>query len=444
MSRAGLESVAEERRSAETSIDLRSARAAAGTFAWAALVLVAAVWGLYLSATGARLHVDTPPLAARIDPAGTAWVIPATLVGAAAVAFGPVMAKRVRWRVLLLGAAVAAAAWAVALALVRGPEELVRPLLAHTDYLAAVEAVSSPGPFLDGFTERIGTYPAHVRAHPPGMVLMLWGLDRAGLAGPGWAAALQIAGGAAAIPAALVAARAVAGEARARAAAPFLALAPIGTAVATSADALFAGVGAWAVTLVVLALKRPGARAALLAAAGGVLFGATLLLTYGGVLLGAVVAPVIVARRRPGPAALAAAVAVVVVLVAAVFGFWWLEGLAASVRQYGAGVSRFRPYSYFLIANLAAFAVVLGPASAAGLASLRHRGTWLLVAGGIAAVAVADLSGLSKGEVERIWLPFAPWVLLATAALPQFRARMWLGANTITALAMATMLRTPW
>jgi hypothetical protein len=419
-------------------------RPALGTSVWAALVLVAALWGRYLNATGPRLHVDTPPFAARVDPAIEAWAIPAVVLALATVSLGPWVAKRLRWRSLLLAAAALAAGWAVALALIRGPEELIRPLLSDTDYLAAVDTVSSPGAFLAGFTQRIGTYPAHVRAHPPGMVLLLWGMDRAGLSGPGWAAALQIAGGAAGVPAALVAARALAGEARARTAAPFVALAPIATAVATSADALFAGVGAWAVALLVMALAHRGVRGALLAAAGGVLFGATLLLTYGGVLLGAVAAPVVVARRRPGPLALAAAVAGAVVLAVALFGFWWPDGLAASLGEYRAGVSRFRPYPYFLMANLAAFAVVLGPATAAGLASPRHRGTSLLVGGALMAVVLADISGLSKGEVERIWLPFAPWVLLSTAALARGRARAWLGANAITALAIAAMLRTPW
>ena len=35
----------------------------------------------------------------------------------------------------------------------------------------------------------------------------------------------------------------------------------------------------------------------------------------------------------------------------------------------------------------------------------------------LAVVALADLSGMSKAEVERIWLPFVPWAVLATAAL---------------------------
>jgi hypothetical protein len=434
----------EERHPAQTSVGISRRPAVLGALVWTALILVAALWGRSLNATGHRLYVDAPPLTARIDPVASAWAIPAVVLALATVALGPWVATRLRWRLVLLVAAGVAAAWAGSLALARGPQELIRPLLAHTDYLTAVETVSSPGNFLAGFTDRIGTYPAHVRAHPPGMVVVLWGLARLGLSSPGWAAALLIAGGAAAVPAVLIAVRTIAGEARARAAAPFVALAPTATAVATSADALFAGVGAWAVTLVVLAVGRADARAAFLAAAGGVLFGMTLLLTYGGILFGVVAAPAIVARRPAGPAALAATVAVLVVLAAALFGFWWPDGLAASVGQYEAGVSRFRPYPYFLIANLAAFAVVLGPATAAGLASLRHRGTWLLVGGGVLAVLLADLSGLSKGEVERIWLPFAPWMLLSAAALPHVRARAWLGANAITALAIAAMLRTPW
>ena len=42
---------------------------------------------------------------------------------------------------------------------------------------------------------------------------------------------------------------------------------------------------------------------------------------------------------------------------------------------------------------------------------------WLLVGGGLLAALAADVSGLSSGEVERIWLPFTIWVLPAGAAL---------------------------
>ena len=63
-------------------------------------------------------------------------------------------------------------------------------------------------------------------------------------------ATIEIVGGALAVPAVLVAVREVAGEARARAAWPYVAAAPLAIWMATSADALYAGIGAWAVTLV--------------------------------------------------------------------------------------------------------------------------------------------------------------------------------------------------
>jgi hypothetical protein len=51
---------------------------------------------------------------------------------------------------------------------------------------------------------------------------------------------------------------------------------------------------------------------------------------------------------------------------------------------------------------------------------------------------------MSKAEVERIWLPFVPWVLLATSALPRGAARGWLAANVGTALALEVAVTQPW
>ena len=112
----------------------------------------------------------------------------------------------------------------------------------------------------------------------------------------------------------------------------------------------------------------------------------------------------------------AAAGAAVVFLAFAVAGFSWFEGLRLAHERYYAGVASRRPYDYFLVADVAAFALVVGPAAAVALARLRDRATWILVAAALGALALADVSGMSKAEVERIWLPFAPWVLLACAA----------------------------
>ena len=65
-------------------------------------------------------------------------------------------------------------------------------------------------------------------------------------------------------------------------------------------------------------------------------------------------------------------------------------------------------------------------------------------AAAVLAVLAADLSGLSKAEVERIWLPFAVWLVAAAALLPARQIRWWLGAQAVIALAVNHLLLTTW
>jgi methylthioxylose transferase len=67
-----------------------------------------------------------------------------------------------------------------------------------------------------------------------------------------------------------------------------------------------------------------------------------------------------------------------------------------------------------------------------------------LAAAGLTAIIVADLSGLSKSEVERIWLPFAVWIVPLAALLPRPSARWWLLAQATLALAINHLLLTVW
>jgi hypothetical protein len=242
--------------------------------------------------------------------------------------------------------------------------------------------------------------------------------------------------------------REVAREAVARAAAPFLALAPAAIWW-SSGDAFFAGVAAWAVTLVVLATGRTGRRADRMALAGGLLFGLTAMLSYGLVLLALIPLLVAIARRRARPLVVAGLGAVAVGLAFLATGFWWFAGLEATGARYWAGVAGRRPYSYFVVGDLAAFALALGPAVAIGLATMKDRRLGLLVGGALAAVVLADLSGMSKGEVERIWLPFVPWVLLACASiardrLPAGATRLALLGQAASAVAIQAAVRSPW
>jgi hypothetical protein len=427
-------------------------RGLAGLGIWAVLIGVAAVWGVQILHRFPQSRIFAPPLVAMWRPGAEPWLFVPVGVAGIVLVFGPKAAASLRWRALLWTAVVAAAAWAYAVSIGEGLDGPTRPLRHANDYIHDVALIAGPGDFLTTFTEEIDRYHQHVRAHPPGFVLLLWGMDRAGLGGVGWEAALVVLGGAASVPAAMVALREVAGESRARFAAAFLAFGPAAVYVASTADAFFAGVTAWAVALVVVATGRADRRGDALALGGGLAFGAAAFLSYGMVLLAAVPLVVAIARRRISPLVFASVGVFLTVAAFATAGFWWVSGLAATLHQYGVSVARFRPYGYFVLGNLAAFAVTVGPAGAAGLSSLRNRRTWLLVGAALGVVAVVDLSGMSKGEVERIWLPFVPWVLLATSALvsnPLRNARpepsrAWLGGNLVVTLALETLLHNTW
>ena len=128
-------------------------------------------------------------------------------------------------------------------------------------------------------------------------------------------------------------------------------------------------------------------------------------------------------------------------------GFSWFAGLLATRDRYLAGVAARRPYAEFLVINLAALGIALGPAWAVAFARLRDRRLALVVGGALAAVGVALLSGMSKGEVERIWLPFSLFLLPACAVLVRQRdtgTRGWLALQCATGLGVASMVRTSW
>ena len=57
---------------------------------------------------------------------------------------------------------------------------------------------------------------------------------------------------------------------------------------------------------------------------------------------------------------------------------------------------------------------------------------------------VADATQMSKAEVERIWLPFVPWILLSCALLPERWRRRGLGLQLAVALAVEHLLNTGW
>jgi methylthioxylose transferase len=423
--------------------------------AWILLVVVGGALVQRLVDQGRAVAIGSPPLHAVLDPVLGSGLLWAVVVGAALASWGPRMAARLRWRSLLVASTIGSLSWTVAVAVGRGADRLVTPVRARSEYWRFVPSVRDLGSLLSGYTDHFAKAPVHVQGHPPGTVVVLWVLREAGLSSPWWAAFLFVGVGVGAVPAVLVATREVAGEAWARRAAPFVVLAPTVIWIATSADALYLGLGTGAATLLIVASGRRDRRGDLAAAVGGALLATCAYFSYGLVLIGLVPLAVVVHRRRFRVLGLAALGAAGVVIAWTAAGFWWVDGFLATRARYLAGVSSRRPMLVFLVANLSALAIATGPAVAAGLARLRDHSMWLLVGAGVTVVLVADLSGMSKGEVERIWLPFTPWLLLAGAALARGdrspdAARVpggaigWLLGQVGLTILVESLVRTPW
>ncbi|MGW2832396.1 hypothetical protein [Streptomyces sp. NPDC001286] len=428
--------------------DLRRDLYAVG--AAALLVLAAATIGTAIEHRDGSLRVGWPPLLATWDPHVGPGTPAALAVAVAAVAYGPSLAARLPWRPLLLAVWGASMAWTWSLALVDGwYRGVAEQLTTRNEYLRVVDRFHDIPRALRDFDRHIlidapANWPAHVAGHPPGATLTFVLLDHAGLRGGGWAGAFVITVGTTAAVAVLIAVRALADEQRARRAAPFLVLTPGAVWVGTSADGYFTAVAAWAVAF--LALAVTGRRPAAAGFASGLLLGLTAYLSYGLTLFALIAAAVLLLgphRTRPLPFLLAGLVVVPAVFTA--LGFDWWEAYRLLVTRYHQGAGGVRPYGYWVWANLACTVFIVGPATVAGLRRTRvSRADALgtLVAAALLALLVADVSGMSKAETERIWLPFAMWLLPACAALP--RPRAWLAAQAVLALLVNHLLLTGW
>ena len=426
----------------------------------ALLVVVAAVVGVWLLEDGVPLHVDAPPLGAQWLPHTGEGTVLAVFIALLVILRGAELTARLPWRPLLGLSAATALAWTISLALIDGWQRgMADRLTTDTEYLHDVPRVSDAGAMVRTFAEHIqglrpDSWTAHVAGHPPGALLIFVGLDRIGLPGGAPAALLCVLVGSSTGVAVALTLRALDAEATARAALPFGTLAPGAIWVGVSADGLFAGVLAWGVALLAIGAGRDRLDLPALAASagGGLLLGATLFLSYGLVLAGLFPLAVAVAVRRVAPVLVAGAGVAAVAAAFLAAGFWWLEGYRqVTIRYYQPGeYGMVRPYSYWVWADLACLAIVLGPAGVAGLRRVFTPGQHqphallLLCAAAGLAVLLADLSGLSKAEVERIWLPFAVWLLPAAALLPARQVRWWLAGQAVVALAVNHLLLTTW
>jgi len=438
----------------------------------AGVVLVTAAFVLPRLHWGVRPRLDVGQerfgMHAGASPIFGAWEVhaswgtgPAILIAVAAVVWGPAVAQRISWRALTLGTWATACAWAFALAMIDGWQRgFAGRLTTRDEYLSQVGTITDIPAAVRTFSSRIldyqpNSWTTHVSGHPPGALLTFVWLDRIGLHGGAWAGLLCLLAGSSAAAAVVIAVRALAGEQTARRAAPFVAVAPTAIWVAVSADGYFAGVASWGIALLALAVDRPVRFPTLVAAGAGLLLGWSVFLSYGLALLGLAALAVLVSAsdwravlRALGPATLTS---LAVAVSFAVAGFYWFDGYTLVQQRYWQGIAKYRPFQYWSWANLACVVCAIGLGSVAGIsrvfdwAAIRRRsGFHLLLLAMLAAIVCADLSMLSKAEVERIWLPFTIWLTAAPALLPVRSHRFWLALNAAGALLVNTVMVTNW
>lgn len=407
------------------------------------------------------MHAGAAPIFGYWD-AHVGWgTAPAILIAMAAVLWGPAVAQRLSWRMLTLATCVTAASWAFSLAMIDGWQRgFVNRLTTKDEYLSEVPGIADIPATLHTFASRIvdfqpDSWTTHVSGHPPGALLTFVWLDRLGLHGGAWSGLLCLLVGSSAAAAMLIAVRALADERTARRAAPFVAVAPTAIWVAVSADGYFAGITAWGIALLAVAVHGKVRFPGLAGVGAGVLLGWAIFLSYGLVLMGLPALAVLVAApdwrpvlRTLGPTVLAA---IAVIVAFAIAGFSWFEGYTLVQQRYWQGIAKDRPFQYWSWANLACVVCAIGLGSLAGIGRLvdraairRRSGFHLLLLAMLAAIICADLSMLSKAETERIWLPFTIWLTAAPALLPPRSHRVWLAANGAGALLLNSIIFTNW
>ena len=401
-----------------------------------AIVLLAAAM-IIPAVTGWNVRVRSfPPLHAEWMPRLGFGTIPVVVLGVLAVRFGAAAASYLRWNLLLAASFVASALWLASLALVDGPAGIGVILDHHYEYLRTARSVTDFSATLNEYVSRIpldsvNNWPVHIAGHPPGALLFFVVLVQLGL-GSGLAAGIVVLLFAATVPAAvLITLRRLGAEGPARVVAPFLVFGPSAIWMAVSGDGMFAAFAAWGLCLLAVAATSQRRRSvALWGLAAGLVLGYCVMLSYGLPLLGILACTILAVARNWRPIGWAIGAAVAVVLAFAVAGFAWWEGYPVLVQRYWDGIATRRPLGYWIWGNFAALLFSAGPIVGAAIAATiaRSRSTLkstselrivvALALAALATVVVADLSGMSKAEVERIWLPFVPWLLVATAILP--------------------------
>lgn len=422
----------------------------------AAAMIIPPVAGWTVHATG-NLPRTVGPLHAQFRPIVGIGTPFALAVAYAGVRYGPALAGRLTWRRLLLATYAGGLAWNLALSFVYGTAGLSRAMASPDEYLFSAHRVQSVHTLLETYVARIpfsagaAHWPIHPAGHPPGTLLFFVALIHLGLGAALTTGLVITLIGTSTPVAVLITLRRLGAERAARQAVPFLVLAPAALWVSVTADSMFSAVGAWGVAALAVAATadRPSVRwTAALGAA--LLLGSLPTLSYGLVLYATLPLAVLALTGAWRLLPVVAVVALVPVLSLAAGGFVWWEAYPVLRQRYWDGLARLRPAAYWTWGDLASLALCAGPVLGAGLAALLARGRQApravryLVGAAALSIVVADASQMSKGEVERIWLPFVPWLLVSTALLPERWRRSALAVQVVVALLLEHLLDTVW
>jgi hypothetical protein len=400
--------------------------------------------------TDEDVRVHWPPLHADWMPRAGVMTIPAVAVGVTLVLALPRASRRLPWPGVLGVGFAGTWTWVMALAMTEGTAGLSRVFERPQEYVRDAQDVGSIHTMLQTFVDRIpyshpDNWHVHVAGHPPGALLYFVGLDRLGVTDPFWIGVVCVTVASTAIVAVLVTLRALGSEDLARSALPWIALAPSAVWTGVSGDAVFTAVAAWGIALLAVAATRRSAGAAI---GAGVLLGLCVYLSYGLVLLAILAIAVLVAARtwRPLPWALGGALAVAAVFT--VGGFAWWEAYPVLRERYYDGIASDRAYWYWVWGDVAAWTFTSGLAVWAAVPYagrvLRRSVLAQLAAAAFLAIVVASLSGMSKAETERIFLPFTVWIVALPALLPERWHRPLLASQVVLALGVQHLLLTRW
>ena len=387
---------------------------------WVAIVLAGLALTWLADRGGARLGTGAAPFLGsyhwRFTPASLlAPAVAAGLLWLAARGWH----ERARWPAVLVAGYAGALAWTLALAVGDGTAGLTRPLASPDGHLADVADVGDdPLAYFRDFLQHTGDQSPATRGHPPGPLLLLWGLHRIGVTDRLALAVLVAALGALFVPLVLSAVRGVCGEIPGRRYAPVLALAPYAIWLAAGMDAVPAVLGAAMVAAGVRAsdARRTGLRAAGWSVVAGLLLGTAALFSYAMPWLGLSVACLYFARRRAGLNLVTAAAALLPVGAAQLLGFGWVDGLLSALDDFATRVEPHRSVLWWSAISLVALVLAAGPPLYASLRKVRNTPGWPFLVGAGAAVVFSLAAGLARGGVEFAWLPFFSWLTVAAVA----------------------------